>query len=202
MKVGVFGGSFDPIHRGHVAGAESARRALGLDRVLFLPTARPPHKPDRRFAPPLARYAMAELALLDHVGLEVSSLELTGDGPAYTIETLERLRADRPGDEIWLLVGSDSLAQLHTWRRYRELLAAVPVGVLVRPGHEPEGFAARLDPTLAAALAGARVTWVPNPPLAISASEIRGWLARGEKPPTDWLEPRVLTFIRKYDLYR
>ena len=138
MKVGVFGGSFDPIHRGHVEPVEAARRALGLDRVLFLPTARPPHKPDRRFAPALARYAMAELALLEREGLEVSTLELTGERPAYTVETLERLQVESPGDELWLLVGSDSLAQLHTWRRFRDLLAGFPVAVLVRPRSESE----------------------------------------------------------------
>jgi nicotinate-nucleotide adenylyltransferase len=202
MKVGVFGGSFDPIHRGHVEPVEAARRALGLDRVLFLPTARPPHKPDRRFAPALARYAMAELALLEREGLEVSTLELTGERPAYTVETLERLRAESPGDELWLLVGSDSLAQLHTWRRFRDLLAGFPVAVLVRPGSESEGFAPGLDPELAAALATARVAWMPNSPLPISASEIRARLARGEEPPAGWLDPRVLTFIRKYRLYR
>lgn len=202
MKIGLFGGSFDPIHRGHVAGAEAARRAAGLDRVLFVPTARPPHKPGRRLAPALARYAMAELAVLDHQDLEVSAVELGGDAPAYTIETLERLRAERPGDELWLVVGSDSLAELHTWRRFPDLLAGYPVAVLVRPGHEPEPFAAHLDPTLGAALAAARITWIPNPPLAISSSEIRARIGRGEEPPAGWLEPRVLTFIRKYDLYR
>lgn len=198
MRVGVFGGSFDPIHRGHVEPVEAARRALGLDRVLFVPTARPPHKPDRRMAPALARYAMAELALLDHPALEVSALELLEERPAYTIETLEGLRAARPGDEIWLLVGADSFVQLHTWRRFRDLLAGFPVGVLARPG----AASGALAPELAAALAGARVEWVANEPLAISASEIRTLLGRGDEQPAGWLDPRVLTFLRKYRLYR
>ena len=203
MKIGVFGGSFDPIHRGHVEPVAAARRALGLDRVLFVPTARPPHKPERRLAPALARYAMAELALLDFPELEVASLELFAERPTYTIESLERLRGERPGDEIWLLVGADSFLALHTWRRFRDLLAGFPVGVLARPG---AGTAAppatALAPELAAALGGARVEWVANPPLAISASEIRDRLARGEEPLAGWLDPRVLKFVHKYRLYR
>ena len=149
-------------------------------------------------APALARYAMAELALLDRPALEVSALELLEERPAYTIETLEGLRAARPGDEIWLLVGADSFVQLHTWRRFRDLLAGFPVGVLARPG----AASGALAPELAAALAGARVEWVANEPLAISASEIRTLLGRGDEPPAGWLEPRVLTFLRKYRLYR
>lgn len=202
MKVGVFGGSFDPIHRGHVEPVEAARLALGLERVICLPTAQPPHKPDRRFAPALARYAMAELALLDHVALEVSPMELESGRPAYTIETLEWLRAERPGDEHWLIVGSDSFAQLHTWRRFRDLLAGFPVAVLLRPGFEPAAVRAGLAGELAEALARARVEWVANPPLAISASAIRAAFARGGEPPAGWLDPRVLTFLRKYRLYR
>lgn len=203
MKVGVFGGSFDPIHRGHVEPVAAARRALGLDRVLFVPTARPPHKPERRLAPALARYAMAELALLDFPELEVSPIELRDERPAYTIETLERLRVERPGDEIWLLVGADSFHELHTWRRFRDLLAGFPVGVLARPGVGTMAPpASALAPELAAALDGARVEWVGNPPLPISASEIRSLLARGEEPPAGWLDPRVLKFLFKYRLYR
>lgn len=202
MRVGVFGGSFDPIHRGHVEPVEAARRVLGLDRVLYVPTARPPHKPERRLAPPLARFAMTELALLGRAELEVSPIELLEARPTFTIETLERLRLERPGDELWLIVGADSLAGLHTWRRFRDLLAGFPIAVLARPGFERAALAATLAPELAAELERARVEWVENPPLPISASEIRARLARGEEPPAGWLDPLVLTFLRKYRLYR
>jgi nicotinate-nucleotide adenylyltransferase len=199
LRVGVFGGVFDPIHRGHVEPALAARRALGLERVLFVPTAAPPHKREPTRAPiaaPLARYAMVELALLDHPELEVSTLELSAEGPTYTIETLERLAAGRPGDEIWLLLGADALADLGGWRRGGELARRFPLGVLARPGFDAAAAAAALGG------AGLRVVPVGNPPLDLSSTEIRARLARGEALPDGWLDPRVLTFLAKYRIYR
>ena len=113
MKVGLFGGSFDPIHRGHLDPVRAAMRDLGLDRVIYLHTARPPHKPGRALAPALARYAMVELALLGEEGLYASAHELTLDRPAYTIETLEHFRRQMPAAELYLLIGGDSFADLH-----------------------------------------------------------------------------------------
>jgi nicotinate-nucleotide adenylyltransferase len=199
VKVGVFGGSFDPIHRGHVAPVESARRSLGLDRVLFVPTALPPHKREGErapVAPALARYAMVELALLDRPELEVTTLELTPDLPSYTIETLERLAAERPADEIWLLVGADALAGLGGWRRGAELIERFPLGVLARPGFDL-GRAA-----LGRRGGSVRIVPAGNEPVDLSSTEIRARLARGEVLPDGWLEPRVLTFLTKYRLYR
>lgn len=202
MRVGLFGGSFDPVHRGHVEAARAARRELGLDRVLFLPTAQPPHKPGRRFAPALARYAMVELALLDERELLVSTVELTPGQPAYAIETRERFRAEAPREEHVLLLGADSLAELHTWRRWEEIVATTELGVLARPGFERESLARRLAPALATALAGARLRWVEATAHPASATEIRRRLAAGQPPPDGWLDPRVLAFAVKYDLYR
>jgi nicotinate-nucleotide adenylyltransferase len=209
MKIGLFGGSFDPIHRGHVAAARVARRELGLERVLFLPTARPPHKPERRFAPALLRYAMVELALVDEPDLLVSAVELTPGRPAYAIETLERFRAEAPGDEHVLLIGADSLATFDAWRRWRELLAAAELGVFARPGFDWSAREPRLDPELARAIAAAtapaegqaRLRWLPTAHPA-SASEIRRRLAKSESLPEGWLDSRVLTFVTKYTLYR
>ena len=100
MKIGLFGGSFDPIHRGHVEPVREARRRLGLERVIYLPTATPPHKPRRALAPALARFAMVELALLGEEGLYVSAHELTPERPAYTVETLEHFRRQMPEAEL------------------------------------------------------------------------------------------------------
>ena len=202
MRLGLFGGSFDPIHLGHVEAARAARAELGLDRVLFLPTARPPHKPERRFAPALARYAMVELALLDDAELRVSDLELAVEREVYAIDTVERLRAERPGDELVLLVGADSLAVLDTWRRWRELVAAVEIGALARPGWEWGSVAAGLPHELSSALEAARLGWVRSVAHPASASEIRRRIASGELIPDGWLDPRVLKFIAKYELYR
>jgi nicotinate-nucleotide adenylyltransferase len=202
VRLGLFGGSFDPFHAGHLRAAATARAALALERVVVLPTARPPHKPDRSFAPALARYAMAELALLDHPDLVVSDAELTLERPVYTIETIERFRAERPGDELHLIVGSDSLAELATWRRWHELLELVALAVVERPGRAPREALAAMPADLASALGTARVEWVEVEPHPASSTEIRRRLAAGEPLPAGWLDPRVLTFLQKYDLYR
>jgi nicotinate-nucleotide adenylyltransferase len=202
VRVGLFGGSFDPIHRGHVAAARAALGALDLEKVLFLPTARPPHKAGRAFAPALRRYAMAELALLDEPALEVSDAELDATREIYTIATLARFRAEAPALEPVLLVGADSLAAFATWRRWEEILATTELGVLPRPGWERERIEPELPRALARALTAARVRWVPLAPDPVSASEIRRRLAAGEPLPEGWLDPRVLTFVAKYALYR
>jgi nicotinate-nucleotide adenylyltransferase len=202
VRIGLLGGSFDPVHRGHVAAALAVRERLGVERVLFVPTGQPPHKPERRFAPALARYAMVELALLDCPELAVWDVELAAGRPAYTIETLERFATERPGDEAVLVLGSDSLAALATWRRWTEILERAPLAVVERPGAARETVLAGLDAELAARLARARVEWVTHAPHPASASEIRRRLAAGEPVPEGWLDPRVLTFVHKYRLYR
>ena len=109
MRLGLYGGSFDPIHHGHVRPVLKAVERLQLDRVLYLPTAQPPHKMDAAFAPALHRFAMAELALLDHNRLQVSDFELVGR-PSFTVETLEHFNTRFPDAWLHLLIGSDSLA--------------------------------------------------------------------------------------------
>ncbi|MDH3405204.1 MAG: nicotinate-nicotinamide nucleotide adenylyltransferase, partial [Acidobacteriota bacterium] len=120
MRLGLYGGSFDPIHYGHVRPVLKAVERLQLDRVLYLPTARPPHKAEGPFASPLHRFVMVELALLDHDRLQVSDFELV-ERPAYTVETLEGFAARFPEAQLHLLLGSDSLAAIESWRRWRDL---------------------------------------------------------------------------------
>jgi len=201
MRVGLFGGSFDPVHRGHVAGARAAISALALDRVVFLPTALPPHKTGQSFAPVWRRYAMTELALLDDLRLEVSPLEIA-ERPIFTVETLERWRSERPEDDPVLLVGADSLAGFDGWRRWRDILATTEIGVLRRPGFDWDRVEPGLSEELRRALAAARIGWVEGVEHPASASEIRRRLRAGEPLPDDWLDPRVLTFVEKYTLYR
>jgi nicotinate-nucleotide adenylyltransferase len=201
MKIGLFGGSFDPIHRGHVDPVESARVRLGLDRVLYLPTAQPPHKPEREFAPPLARYAMVELALLDHPELWVSDHELTLSRPAFTIETIEFMREHFADVEPVLLIGGDSFLDLPNWRRYVEILDGTRIGVMTRPGSRIRDGGSELHPDLVRAIEAGTVDFVENAPLDIAAAEIRRRLAANEPIPDGWMSDRVLTFIRKYSLY-
>jgi nicotinate-nucleotide adenylyltransferase len=199
-KLGLFGGSFDPIHYGHILPVRAAKEALGLDRVVYLPTAKPPHK-GARVATPLQRWAMVELALLDQDGLDASPLELTPE-PAYTIETLEHFAQAEPGAQLHLLIGGDSFADLPHWRRWRELFALARVVVLVRPGWEGEGLLAAAPPELAAAVASGRVSFVANPPVAVSSTELRETFAAGRAPAPGSVPEPVVKYIRKYGLYR
>jgi nicotinate-nucleotide adenylyltransferase len=201
-KLGLFGGSFDPIHTGHLAPVRDARRLLGLERVIYLPTADPPHKPGHHFAPAYARYTMVELALLGEEGLYASPLEQTPGTPAYTIDSVEAIQREHPEAALHLLIGSDSFAELHTWRRWRDLVAAARLVVLVRPGWERASLAGELPAELVRLADAGGVDFVAEHPLPWSASELRERLARGEEPPPGSLPPLVLDYVRKYDLYR
>lgn len=192
-RVGLFGGSFDPIHNGHILAIGKAQETLDLAKVLYLPTAQPPHKPGERFAPALARYCMAEMALLSFPGLEVSTYELTLGRHAYTVETVEHFRRQMPNTELVLFLGADSYLELDQWRRFDELLRLVTLAVLERPGYE---ISSR-EPLWR----GAKVCWLDNEPVDLSSAALRRRLALGE--PVDEREvPRaVLDYCAKYDLY-
>ena len=197
-RVGLFGGSFDPIHQGHVELAEAALCELELDRVVFLPTADPPHKRPRH-ASALQRYCMVELALLDHPRLLVSDVELTPGRTAFTVETVEHFRRLLPNASLFLLIGADSFAELDQWRRFEELLAQVELVVVTRPGFE-QARSSRSE-RLATALAGRTVRWLGRR-IDISSTELRRRLGDGETPGPGLIAPAVLQFCAKYSLYR
>src|SRR5437868_10273495 len=117
VRLGVFGGTFDPVHNGHLAAAVNARRALALDRVLVVPAREPWQKHGRELAPADARLAMLEAAMAGIDGVEVSRLELDRPGPTYTADTLEELHAHQPADDLFLIVGADAASDLATWDR-------------------------------------------------------------------------------------
>lgn len=201
MKIGIFGGSFDPFHRGHLEPVLAARQALALDRVVYLPTADPPHKPGRVLTPAHRRFAMTELALLAHAELQVSALELTPGRHAYTVDTVETLRRSHPEDGLVLLLGADSFSQLHTWRRWRELVALVELAVMVRPGWSLDRLPEDVPEELRSLARSDRVHLVGGEPVDCSATDIRRRLRAGEEPPVGALDDLVLGYIRKYDLY-
>lgn len=200
MKIGLFGGSFDPIHAGHILPVREARRALHLERVIYLPTAVPPHKPGRQLAPPYARYTMVELALLDEEGLYASPYELTVDRPAYTIDTLEHFQRQCPEAEIHLLLGGDSFVDLPLWRRWRDIPAAARLVVLTRPGWELDEAA--LPPDLVTLAQSDRVHFLRQPPVDVSSTRLRELFARGGPIPEGAVPPPVVQYVHKYLLYR
>jgi nicotinate-nucleotide adenylyltransferase len=206
VKVGLFGGSFDPIHRGHIDPVQEARRSLALDRVIYLPTAKPPHKPGRVLAPAHARYTMVELALLGEEGLYASPYELTPGRPAYTIETLEHFRREMPGadadadTELFLLIGGDSFADLHLWVRFREIPGLARLVVLARPGWDFETVP--LDAEVARMARTDRVILLRQTPVDVSSTRLRELLAAGVPLPSGVVPELVVRYLQKYDLYR
>jgi nicotinate-nucleotide adenylyltransferase len=203
VKVGLFGGSFDPIHRGHIEPVREARRVLGLDRVIYLPTAKPPHKPGRILAPAYARYTMVELALLFEEGLHASPHELTVDRPAYTIETLEHFRAEMPEAELFLIIGGDSFVDLHLWVRWREIPRLARIVVLARLGSDFDLPDTRpLDPEVAELARTDRVLLLRQPPVDVSSTRLRELLAARRPLPEGAVPDLVVRYLQKYDLYR
>lgn len=191
MKVGVFGGTFDPVHWGHLVLAEEARNAVPLDLVLFVPSGRPPHKSGRPLTPLAHRLAMVRLAIEQAPGFAMSTVESEGDGPHYTIDTLDRLAKERPGDEISFILGSDSLLELGSWHRPGDLVDRYPLVVLARPG-----FAARdADPRFTG-----RMTLVDSVSVAVSSTLLRSRLRAGS-PVTFLVPDRVLAYAREHHLY-
>lgn len=196
MKVGVFGGVFDPVHRGHLDPVRQATEALGLDRVLYVPTASPPHK-EAAVAAAARRFAMLELALLDRPECRVEDLELTPGVPTYTVRTLEKLTTLRPGDEHWWILGEDAFTELESWREWESIPRLASLAVLARPGVE-----ASLSPALRALVESGRAVRVEVEPVPLSSSGIRATLASGRLPPAGAVPGPVLNYIRKYGLYR
>lgn len=202
-RLGLFGGSFDPVHAGHLHAAAAAQRRFDLDRVVFVPARRPPHKPGRALAPGPDRVAMLELALAGEPSWSVSDLELRRSGPSYTIDTVRALCAElgEPADSaLFLVLGSDNLRDVPLWRGASELLERVQPIVVLRDDDRPEELLAavrgRLPAELLAKLAAGIVA---DPPAPGRASDLRAALRAGE-PATGTL-PAVREYARSHGLY-
>lgn len=210
--LGVLGGSFDPVHRGHLALAVHARQALGLERVVLLPCAEPPHKPERALAASYHRLEMLYLAVEGWEGLAVSTFEIARPGRHYTIDTLRALRSGSSPVAPVFLLGGDSLSDFASWRDPETLVAEFDIGVAVRP-EEPAGSPARpwpefvrrrlasppgaSDPALGF---GGRIIRLALPPLAVSSSRVRRTGA-GDAALADLVPARVARYIRRHGLY-
>ena len=210
MNLGVFGGTFNPIHVAHLRVAEQVREALWLERVLWIPSADPPHKRGS-IAPAVHRLEMVRIATASNPSFEVLDLELRREGPSYTVDTLTELAHRNPAARLWFLIGTDALEELHTWYRPEALLELASFAVLNRPGTGTKPLERRLAEPLAAALkrgptglehpSGQEVREVPVSELAVSASDLRRRIARGST--VRYLVPdAVIDYIEKHRLYR
>lgn len=220
-RIGVFGGTFNPIHDCHLRVAEDCRRALRLDRVLFVPAGEPPVK-RADLAPAADRFEMVRLAIAGnggHEGFAVSDVEVRRPGPSYTIDTLKALADEMPRDALVLLLGLDALLGIGGWHRPAEVLRAVPIATVFRPGARFAGLAelpqlAGVDFSPLAALGGAdpagplqlaspdgiRLTLLPVTPCPISGTRIRAALRKGARA-VDGLPESVLSYILRLHLY-
>ena len=138
MKIGILGGTFNPVHIGHLILAEEAREKIGLDKVLFVPAHLPPHKDASCVASAKDRYEMVRLAIRGNKFFEVSDIEVKRKGPSYTIDTLKELKRDFPGDELYFIIGSDLLTYLDDWKDLAEILKMIKFVVATRPNYPLE----------------------------------------------------------------
>ena len=190
MKLGIFGGTFNPIHMGHLLIADAAAEALELDRVIFIPAATPPHKRPPVLAEARHRLRMVKLAIHGNPRFGCSDMEMRRGGPSYSVETLRQLLHAMPRAKFYFLIGTDSLNELHTWREASELARLCEFICVARPGE-------RLARTR---LRGVRVHRLPGHPADISSSDIRDRLARGAS--VRYLVPdAVQRYIQKTGLY-
>jgi nicotinate-nucleotide adenylyltransferase len=200
MRIGVYGGSFDPVHFGHLVPVEEARRNLALDQILFMPAFQPPHKPSGTSAPSHHRFAMLALAFEAYPAFRLSDFEVARGGTTYTIETLRHLRAARADAEFLLVLGSDSLAGITTWRSWQELLGEFHVAVVEREGYPRDVLARELPPTISG-LFGETIFFAGNTPVTISSTWLRRAIPAGEDLSGS-LPASVGAYLRKHGLYR
>ena len=189
-RIGLFGGSFDPVHNAHLALARQALGELALDELRWVPAGDAWQK-TRRLTSPVHRVAMLQAALQGQAGFTIDGSELERSGPSYTLDTVRELQRKQPDATWWLLIGQDQHANLHTWHGFEELLQRVTLAVAGRPDAPlPADERVRAAPT----------AWVHLPPMAVSASDIRERVAAG-KDITALVPSSVAQYIQQHRLY-
>jgi nicotinate-nucleotide adenylyltransferase len=212
--IGMFGGTFDPIHAGHIAVAEAALRRFHLDSIYFITSSRPPHKAKRDLAPFLHRYAMVALACADHGHFIPSVAEAPLEGPGhvfYTIDTVRRFRREHPEDHLYFIVGADQFLEIPTWKSYESLLDACDFIIASRPGFRLDALRLVIPPEKLGrapaadahqiVLRKSAVHLLPTVSSHVSSTEIRERTQRGQR--IQGLVPaRVEEYILRQALYR
>lgn len=214
-RVGYFGGTFDPPHRGHLDPVRHAIEAVQLDAVVFVPAGVPPHKLGEPMTPFGHRFAMTILATHSQPRLLVTDLEGGLGGPTFTIDSIPRLRRQWPAEQTFFIMGSDSLAQITTWHRWTELVNLIHLVVLHREGDWGPAMLASLpswlvermvwarpdDPLDLPEHEGCRIVMVEHPPVVVGATELRHRL-RANEDVGELVPKPVLEYAEKYMLYR
>ncbi len=195
MRLGIMGGTFDPIHFGHLFIAEEARARFQLHHVLFVPNGSPPHKKEYALTPANHRYAMTLIATHGNPAFSCSPVEQRRAGPSYTVETLELLGQQNPDAELFYITGVDAIADILTWKRHEDVVQMATFIAATRPGFDLRTLGERLPRPYQE-----RILLLGSTALGISSTDIRARLA--QNLPARYLTPDgVLDYIRKHDLY-
>ncbi|HEY6793517.1 MAG TPA: nicotinate-nucleotide adenylyltransferase [Kineosporiaceae bacterium] len=191
VRLGVMGGTFDPVHHGHLVAASEVASVFDLHEVVFVPTGRPWQKVHRAVSEPEHRYLMTVIATASNPRFTVSRVEVDRPGPTYTVDTLRELQAQRPTAKLFFITGADALRRIIEWKSSDELFSMAHFVGVTRPGHRLSG----------AGLPADRVSLVEVPAMAISSTDCRERVAKGE--PVWYLVPDgVVQYIAKHKLYR
>lgn len=219
MRLGLLGGSFNPVHNGHLTIARQAREALGLDRILFVPTSHPPHKPTGSLAPSQDRYEMVRLAIASDPTLAISDVEIRRQGKSYSIDTIRLLQQEYGAQtQLFFLIGLDAFLDFPSWRDPLTLLTLCRFVILSRPGLSfrslstvpllpPIPFTSLADldagriSRIEAPLGTQGLICLKLPPCPISASDIRSRIRQG-LPTANLLPPLVESYILQHHLYQ
>lgn len=192
-RVGVMGGTFDPIHHGHLVAASETQSWFGLDEVIFVPTGQPWQKADRQVSAAEHRYLMTVIATAANPKFRVSRIDIDREGPTYTIDTLRELGEHLPDTDLFFITGADALTEIFTWRNAEELFTLAHFVGCTRPGYE-------MDPAALTGIPQDRVTLLEIPALAISSTACRERVGAGQ--PVWYLVPDgVVQYLAKNDLY-
>ncbi|MBU0681202.1 MAG: nicotinate-nucleotide adenylyltransferase [Proteobacteria bacterium] len=214
-RLGILGGTFDPVHLGHIAVAQAALDALALDEVLFIPSCKPPHKVELALAPFSDRLAMLRLALVGHLQFPVSALEGERQDLSYTIDTLKELRSRLPEETtLFFLMGFDAFVEMATWKRYRDIPRFADIVVINRPHARLGGMDAAVHDVFGVQggvvqekpgqwrlTAGGHIHELIMAEVPLSSTAIRRALAQGDDVSA-MLHPDVAAYIQKHGLYR
>jgi nicotinate-nucleotide adenylyltransferase len=215
QRIALFGGTFDPIHAGHLRSARAVGRKLGLDRIFFIPASLPPHKARPDMAPAADRYRMVRLAAAGRQGWTASPIEILAGGTSWSIRTIERMRRRFPRARLFFITGADAFREIKTWREWRRVLDSCTFVVTTRPGADLAAsvrglgrtFADRVmtlgpgEAVLEAELRPGRILLLPIEALAVSSTAIRDRARRGESL-RGLVPPAVAAYIKAKGLYR
>lgn len=191
MRIGVMGGTFDPIHHGHLVAASEVQHRLNLDRVVFVPTGQPWQKAEQSVSDPEDRYLMSVIATAANPGFEVSRVDIDRPGPTYTVDTLTDLHNQYPEAQFFFITGADALAKILSWKDLDRLWPLAHFVGVTRPGHSLSDSGLPQD----------QVTLLEVPALAISSTECRERV-HGEQPIWYLVPDGVVQYITKHHLYR